>query len=237
MKGLHENGAKYPTLILDEESDHSSLNTKRNTKLGSTIHNLICDLRDSIKQNAYMGYTATPQGVLLQSPKSKLFPEHFLWYLDPHDKYFGPNHFFNEYSRHSICRIPSSEFPNYGDDEVDHILSLENSERLADWQTRVIGGWEKDGPPESFTRALIDFVLTGAVRWYREGIGENPKYPDHSMIFHLDRRIESQETVGKVVEMAWKEVSGNLLDLVDRSFEFDFDSNLDSLVNERGGKE
>ena len=78
MEQLHSSGENYPTLILDDESDHSSLNTKRNDDRGSTIHRLICDLRKSISQNVYLGYTATPQGAF-RSQKST-FPRNSCGY-------------------------------------------------------------------------------------------------------------------------------------------------------------
>ena len=232
MEGLHENGKKYPALILDDESDHSSLNTKRKSTKGSEIHKLIGKLRDSISRNAYIGYTATPQGVLLSDPKQKLFPRDFLWLLDPHDKYFGPAEFFNEYSEFCISSISEEEFPNYGNKKVEEDLEKKESPKLHEWQAQEIEKWlDLERVPKSLNSSIIDFILTGSIRWWRDGIGENPIFPDHSMIFHLDRRNVSQEIMGKVVNNVWENCIDKFYKLIERNFIFSCD--FDKLIEKR----
>ena len=231
MNGLHENGEKYPALILDDESDHSSLNTKRNKPEGSEIHKLIGNLRDSIPQNAYIGYTATPQAVLLSDPKSKLFPEDFFWLLEPHDKYFGPMEFFNEYSEFCISTVSEDEFPNYNSKEVEQ--ELEKKEKsIQDWQASEIEKWlNLENHPISVNSAVIDFILTGSIKWWREGIGDDPLYPDHSMIFHLDRRNVCQNKLGKVINKVWE----NCIDRFDKLImnDFVFNDDFEKLIEQR----
>jgi len=233
MKKLHENGSKYPTLILDDESDHSSLNTKRNKEKASTIHRLICELRDEITQNAYLGYTATPQGVLLSNPKSKLFPENLLWLLEAHDKYVGPDDFFNGMSSMLLCKIPPDEFPNYGDPATEAELEKEDSPKLSEWQLSVFRDWREQGPPSSMYSAIFDFILTGAIRWWREDFDPEPNYPDHSLMFHVNRLKTAQSVIGDVVEDAWGVCSKAILNLMSRNYEYDFNNDRDMQIRNR----
>ncbi len=233
MSELHKNDEKYPTLILDDESDHSSLNTKRKDTTGSTIHRLICEVRKSITQNAYLGYTATPQGILLSNPESPLFPGEFLWLLEPHAKYVGPDDFFNGMSSMLLCTIDSSEFPNPGDELVQAELDKEDSPKLKEWQMSVIKAWRKEGPPPSMYSALIDFILTGAVRWWREDFSDEPDYPDHSIMFHANRLNYAQKIIGEVLENAWDACSEAVLDLMRRDFKFNTENQFDVRIKSR----
>ena len=236
MKTIKERGFSPETLILDDESDHSSLNTKPNDDKGSTIHNLICTLRNNIDKNCYVGYTATPQGVLMADPTSPLFPDDLLWLIEPHNKYIGADHFFNEMSHLMISTIQNDEWPNYGDETVE--LQLEEDRvagrntKLKQYQRIVLNEWKKEGAPESFKKALIDFVLTGGVRWRKSDFGEK-ELPYHSLMFHVEREIIGQQILGTVVDDAWEECKDIFLGLIDTDFDFQEGNYYHDLVKQR----
>jgi hypothetical protein len=233
MNDIHKSGKSYPTLIIDDESDHSSLNTKRRkSEKKSTIHQMIGDLRDSITQNAYLGYTATPQGILLSSPESKIFPRDFLWLLEPHDKYIGPDDFYNNRSAMIINTIDSSEYPNRGDKNVEDELA-ERKGILPEWQKDVIDGWEKNGPPISINTAIIDFVLTGAIRWDRVDKFEGAKLPDHSLMFHVNRLKDIHKKIGNIIKQGWNLCYNEFKSILENNMVLDMNKNYHILIEKR----
>lgn len=236
MKGISERGYSPETLILDDESDHSSLNTKPNDDHGSTIHRLICDLRDEIEKNCYIGYTATPQGILMADPESALFPDDLLWLIEPHGMYIGADHFFNEMSHLMISTIRDNEWPNYGDDDVETRLEEDRKAgkktQLKQYHREVMNEWRNEGAPVSFKKALIDFVLTGGIRWRRSDFGEK-KIPYHSLMFHVEREILGQQILGDVVDETWEECRSVFLDLISNDFNFEDGNHYHGLIKER----
>ena len=236
MKEISKKGYSPQTLILDDESDHSSLNTKPNDEKGSTIHRLICSLRDEIEKNCYIGYTATPQGILMADPESKLFPKDLLWLIEPHGMYIGAEHFFNEMSHLMISTIQDDEWPNYEDDAVE--IRLEearkggNKIQLKEYQREAMNVWREEGAPVSFKKALIDFILTGGIRWRRSDFGEK-ELPYHSLMFHVEREIVGQQILGDVVDETWEECRAVFLDLISNEFNFEDGNNYHGLIKER----
>ena len=238
LKGIAEHGLSPETLILDDESDHSSLNTKLNdpTGKGSRIHGLICDLREVCEKNCYVGYTATPQGVLLADPGGPLFPDDLLWIIEPHGKYIGADHFFNEMSHLMISTVREDEWPNYGDDAVDMQLEEERkagkTTRLKELQREVLDGWRGNGAPISIKKALIDFVLIGGIRWNRADFpGEEA--PWHSLMFHVEREIFGQKMLGGIIDDAWEECREAFDGLISNGLEYEEGNKYHRMIKER----
>lgn len=106
-----------PALIIDDESDQASLNTKsakiRSGKAApserSTTYEKICKLRDVLPHHSYLQYTATPQANLLLA-QTDLLNASFAEVVTPGEAYTGGKSFFG--SKISLIRnIPSSEVP------------------------------------------------------------------------------------------------------------------------------
>ena len=113
-------------LIIDDEADNASINTKANSSKSrrrrkldevednanyepSRINGQIRSLIKKFEICSYVAYTATPFANIFISPKTKdemyredLFPRHFVQYINPPDNYFGPSRIFLE-----------KEFPNF----------------------------------------------------------------------------------------------------------------------------
>ena len=133
-----------PVLIIDDEADQASLNTrassnarKNQTEESSTfaaIHNL----RSVIRNHTFLQYTATPQGPLLIDLISSLSPE-FYCVISPGKKYTGGSYFFSESQEYSNIEI----IPN---DQVYH----HNNNPL-------------NSPPSSLRQALVDFFISSTL--------------------------------------------------------------------------
>ena len=115
---------KMPTLIIDDECDQASLNTRENRDIAGDIswtNKLIKDTLLALKKVSYVGYTATPNAPFLTSPQSadgtdNLFPKDFIVPLKEPKNYFGVNKLFHneennecEYELPFIRRIEEEE--------------------------------------------------------------------------------------------------------------------------------
>ena len=109
---------EIPILIIDDESDQASLNTKaakiRTGKAAtndrSTTYDRICNVRDQVPHHSFLQYTATPQANLLLAQADILNPS-FAELVTPGDDYTGGKAFFKE-NENLILEIPSREVPS-----------------------------------------------------------------------------------------------------------------------------
>ncbi len=116
------NLARVPTLIIDDEGDQASLNTRARwaAREGidvedltesdvSTIYRRITTLRNIFPHHTFLQYTATPQANLFINIMDRLSPN-FIKLLTPGDEYTGGIQFFQENSN-LIREIPLSNIP------------------------------------------------------------------------------------------------------------------------------
>lgn len=84
-------------LIIDDEADQASLNTRASKPDGarSAINERIGELRDFFEKNTYLQVTATPQALFLQTPGHDFRPK-FTILSHPGADYVGGDDFFGE---------------------------------------------------------------------------------------------------------------------------------------------
>jgi hypothetical protein len=84
-------------LIIDDEADQASLNTrtKRADGTRSAINDKILELRGFFGKNTYLQVTATPQALFLQTPGHEFRPK-FTVLSHPGSEYVGGEEFFGE---------------------------------------------------------------------------------------------------------------------------------------------
>ena len=114
------------TLIIDDECDQASLNTKENKDIAGDIsgtNKRIKQMLQKLKIRSYIGYTATPNAPFLTNPQSadgtqSLFPSDFIIPLKEPQNYFGVNKLFYSESESDeeidlpyIKRIKDIEIP------------------------------------------------------------------------------------------------------------------------------
>ena len=121
LSGLNLQGV--PTLIIDDEGDQASLNTRARhaARAGidiedlsenevSTIYRRITSLRSIFPNHTFLQYTATPQANLFINIMDRLSPN-FIKLLTPGEAYTGGIEFFRE-NPHLIEEIPINEIPS-----------------------------------------------------------------------------------------------------------------------------
>lgn len=82
-------------LIIDDEADQASLNTRRRRGLESPTYRNILELRKAFTHHAYLQYTATPQAPLLIAITDSLSPD-VVHVIDPGPAYVGGHDFFGQ---------------------------------------------------------------------------------------------------------------------------------------------
>ncbi|MEM8556304.1 MAG: Z1 domain-containing protein [Bacteroidota bacterium] len=148
-----------PTLIIDDEADQASLNTRVNADEESATYRRIGEIRELLPRHTYLQYTATPQAPLLINIIDALSPD-FAEVLTPGDAYTGGRTFF-EGDRELVRVIPQHD-----------ILSSSNELRA---------------PPSSLLSAMRIFFLGVAAGEIAARQQRRPSPTNRSMMVHPDR--------------------------------------------------
>lgn len=166
-----------PVLIIDDESDQASLNTKaakiRAEKAAadarSTTYDCICVVRDMVPHHSFLQYTATPQANLLL-PQADFLNPSFAELLTPGGAYTGGKAFFKE-NPSLVIDIPTREVPS---------------------QTNVVSA-----APKSLLSALRYFLLVSAQHAMTKVRGKDR---NRSMMVHPAMQTSSHKTYKEWVD-------------------------------------
>lgn len=118
-----------PVLVIDDEADQASLNTK--ARVGndvSTIYRKIAALRATVPSHSFLQYTATAQANLLLTITDILSPD-YCHVLDPGPGYTGGKVFMRDRSE-LVRTIPNNDLPVLGvpvlspPDSMSHAMRL-----------------------------------------------------------------------------------------------------------------
>ncbi|MFT6948578.1 MAG: hypothetical protein ACJARP_003012 [Vicingaceae bacterium] len=168
-----------PTLIIDDEGDQASLNTRarwaarQNLDLESltetqvsTIYRRITALRNVFPHHTFLQYTATPQANLFINIMDRLSPN-FIKLLTPGSDYTGGIEFFRN-NPNLILEIPPSEIP--GTNNPLHEMPDSLKSALSIFLLGVVSG-ERQQPPRNRTMLVHPSRLQGDhiefVNWIR----------------------------------------------------------------------
>ena len=177
-----------PVLMVDDECDHSSINTSSelfdgvtNVK-GPTIHKAIVGLRTKFPMS-YWGYTATPQSQVFMHPNDALAPlvAHL---LESHKYYLGPLEVFQDHKDLLVdpCHVVDFNLPKKGEDIINELKRMKK-------------------PPESMISAMINHAVSVAIHHLQKR-KFMPHGSRHSMMVHICREIKGQAEVYRLVNLA-----------------------------------
>ncbi len=125
-----------PLLLIDDEADNASVNTKKEDENPTAINTAIRTILNRFSQASYLGITATPFANIFINPETsdemlgdELFPRDFIYALSPPTNYIGPDAVFGDEPRYESCleRIKEAEmesffpFKHKKDIEVDEL--------------------------------------------------------------------------------------------------------------------
>lgn len=196
-----DNGKKvvppnYPALIIDDEADQASINTKEMRDDNgnwledcnpSTINGLIRKLLGTFKCRSYVGYTATPYANIFIDPKtpdnpygSDLFPRDFIFRAPRSSLYIGAREYFGIAGDETTPVMPlfreiltGGGYLGKGTKADDHV-----------------------GPiPDDLKRAIRYFVVSTALRNCRGQINK-----PNTMLIHIVRFVSQQNHLKRRVK-------------------------------------
>ncbi|MEV4391210.1 Z1 domain-containing protein [Nonomuraea sp. NPDC049607] len=180
---------EIPALIVDDESDQASVNTSNPKKWKAdqvertAINRLISQLLVMLPRAQYVGYTATPFANVFIDPSDAedIFPKDFLISLPFAPGYMGASDF------HDLDSSPGSEAGTFaGSRECAHVRKL--SEEPDDTE---------------LLRAMDTFVLTGAVKVFRERVSGS-SFRHHTMLIHEAMKRDTHREMAEQVYAMWK---------------------------------
>ena len=175
----------FPVLVIDDEADNASINTKAPTDEPTRVNEAIRRLLQCFDRRAYVGYTATPYANIYIDPTTEheelgldLFPASFIEYLRAPTNYFGPSRLFGS---------------EINDDPLPLYRQIRDAES---WIPDRHKNGHVPGPlPESVRTAVRAFVLARAAR-----IARGETHAHNSMLIHVTRFTSVQDAVRAQVE-------------------------------------
>jgi hypothetical protein len=186
-----------PLLLIDDEADNASINTKdkvdSNSDEVTAINGRIRELLDAFERSAYVGYTATPFANIFINPDAEtpkhgkdLFPRSFIINLKPPTNYVGPARVFGLDGDLDADILPC--------DGLNIVKEIDDYAAPSSFPPRHKSDHIPTELPESLRKAIRCFVLSCAARRAR---GQEKKH--NSMLVHVTRYVNVQSHVVQLV--------------------------------------
>lgn len=216
LRPIRNDLADLPVLIIDDESDQATPNTKdpkkssaKEARQRTKINKLISDLLAMCPRSQYVAYTATPFANVFIDPDDErdLFPSDFLLSLQRPPGYMGVTDFHDIATRWE-----------------DETKTVANSNEKA--YVRGLTGTPDDDPgqrEDELREALDAFVLSGGIKAYRQLMGGR-YYRHHTMLVHESVRRDEQLETAALVRRLWETAEYGTVGLqrLERLYEDDF---------------
>lgn len=196
--------ADVPVLLIDDEADQASINTRGNRRdpsvddeevaadneSPSRTNGLIRDLLRRCPRATYIAYTATPFANILIDPGAydnhvgeDLFPKDFVVQLPRPDGYTGTEELFGVASQHRhVLRVV----------DANDVQALKPKRRKRGDPLVAHGPMDL---PQSLSDALLTFALVGAIRLLRGHVGR-----PHTMLVHVSQVQRDQIRIGAAID-------------------------------------
>jgi hypothetical protein len=153
-----------PLLLIDDEADYASINTKHHREEVTLTNEYIRELLSLFHRNTYVGYTATPFANIFIDPdenaysdKADLFPSDFMIKMAVPDNYLGQDYYFGQKTG------PNLE--EYLIGEIQHSPTVAITDYFPIYELK--SNHSITAIPESLKEAIRSFVLVIAIRSLR----------------------------------------------------------------------
>lgn len=178
----------HPMLLIDDEADLASINTKKESEEATAINQGIRQLIRRFSRSSYVGYTATPFANVFIDPETDdemlgddLFPRDFILNLDPPTNYVGPSKIFSD------------------DNDLDIVRNIKDYQKLLPLNHKK--DWRPEYLPNSLINAIRIFILCRAVRLVR-----GQKTSHNSMMINVSRFTGVQSHIHNLVDQYLRNV-------------------------------
>jgi hypothetical protein len=185
-----------PLLLIDDEADNASINTRQDVADTTAINKAIRDLLAVFTRSSYVGFTATPFANIFIDPASSddmlgddLFPRDFIHVLEPPTNYVG-----------MMTLFPAVEPDGIADGESTGFLRSIDDEDI--W---LPASHKKESPvgdlPPSLLAALRCFLLATTLRDLRarDGVDGRGGGIHRSMLVNVSRFTDVQNKVAGLI--------------------------------------
>lgn len=173
-----------PMLLIDDEADNASVNTRDEDQDPTAINEAIRRLLKLFRQASYLGITATPYANIFINPETNdemcgddLFPRDFIYSLSPPTNYIGAESIFGEEASYS-----------------DSLEALYPQEMNAFFPFNHKKGHPVTDLPQSMKEAIAYFMLINGIRDVRGDVNMH-----RSMMIHVSRFTDVQNQIRDVV--------------------------------------
>lgn len=200
---------KNSILIIDDEADSASLNSKAKSNQKKGVNNFsatfaaIVRLKNAFLKHSYLQYTATPQGPLLINYLNILSPD-WAVVLNPGKKYIGGKIYFEDNSKY-IKHIPYEGVEEQYPPDVEALAGI---------------------PPKSLIYSIREFLIISSIMCYPNNfnkiINENS-----SMMIHPTYKVNSDTGI-----KTWYDWTRNIIEDVESEIEYENYKNLKIIYDE-----
>lgn len=219
IPNVRRRSTKFPVLVIDDEADHASVDTKENAVNEdgtpdeehdpTTINKLIRRILHSFSRSAYVGYTATPFANVFIHRSGRtpgdgadLFPSSFIVNLAAPSNYIGPSRVFGRLT---------AEGRRDGLPLVREVRDYATDEGKKGWMPHSHPASHRPlyegvaSLPPSMIEAVDAFIIACALRRFR---GDGKEHC--SMLVHVTRYTDVQEAVFEQIADHVQNVSRSL---------------------------
>ena len=185
---LPNNKENLPLLLIDDEADYASINTKKEGEDPTAINLKIRELLALFPKSTLLSYTATPFANVFIEPTNEhemmlqdLFPKDFIYVLDPPSNYIGPNEYYGiegEYNEKIVL--------------IDDMEDFIPNRHKKDYNVNLL--------PPSLKEAVRLFMITNVIRDLRL-----EKSPHRSMLVNLSVYTNIQNQVADLIKEFFNE--------------------------------
>ena len=193
LKSIRPRLREIPALIIDDESDHASVNTSnpnrwiKGQKHRTAINSVISELLELLPRSQYLGYTATPFANVFIDPSDAedIFPKDYLIALSRPQGYMG-----------------ARDFHDLEPEEDEDGLPVRNRSERAHVRNLVAETDDDPARASEMKEALGMFLLTGALKIFRAHEGEM-NFRHHTMLAHESVRRIDHENLAHELRETW----------------------------------
>lgn len=171
--------SSQPILLIDDEADSASLNTKKSDEDPTAINGLIRAILSRFERSAYLAVTATPfANIFIDSDLDDLFPRDYIFTMPPPNGYLG------------VEKLFSDSAYGYEDSEHKYHVLVPISPTHDQWENYKKAPIE--ALPKPLEQAIAYFILCSFFKHH--------SVERMSMLVHVDRLKNVQGKLKNAIE-------------------------------------
>ena len=184
LNGDRQGKIDFPLLVIDDEADNASVNTKDPESDPSKINGLIRNLLTLFNKNNYVGFTATPFANIFINPHEEkdLFPKDFIYCLKAPNTYIGASDIFSKEGKyHNALRY---------NNDCEEVLPAKHKKYTP-----------FDSIPNTLEDAIITYLISNVIRDIKGDL-----YAHRSMLINISSFTDTHGSIKNTVEESFNRI-------------------------------